>query len=261
MSTQTTDGPPSPAGSRPAEHRRAGGLPGERLPVPARQRRPALAALAAVLILGGAALAASLVLSSGQKRHYLLLGRNVAVGQKLAAADFLQQALSATDSTVFAPVPVSDYYPRVDGRTALVPLRKGSLLVEGTFGEALSPPRGLGELSLGVPEGRYPEGLTAGDVVRVLYTPGTVGPGPADGSSPGDRPLRRGATLVAAAHVSAVRENTAGQGGVIVGIQVRDEQVTDSPGEGMPAVAAANAVNAVSVVRLTPNHDYDRGSR
>ncbi|HYT10736.1 MAG TPA: hypothetical protein VEL73_08760, partial [Mycobacteriales bacterium] len=160
------------------------------------------------------------------------------------------------------PVLVSDYYGRVDGRTALVPLRKGSLLSEGTFGEAVTPAEGLGDVSVGVPEGRYPEGLAAGDVVKVLFTPGNAGQGPSDGSAiGGSRPLRRGATVVAAAYVTAVRADPTGQGGVIVGIQVRDEELADSPDHGMPALAAANAVNAVSVVRLAPTHDYEQGSR
>lgn len=140
MSTQTTDGLSTRAARRAAGN---GAVPpvGDRLPVPPRQRRPALAALAVVLILGGAALAATLVLSSGQKQEYLLLNKNVAVGEVLTPQHFLQQPLSSTQSSVFAPVPVSDFYGRVNGKRALVALRKGSLLTQGTFGDRITPAR------------------------------------------------------------------------------------------------------------------------
>jgi hypothetical protein len=260
MSTQTTDGPLSTRATRRAAA--PAGPTGDRLPVPTRQRRPALAALAVVLILGGAALAATLVLTSGQKQEYLLVNRDIAAGRTLTADDFLQQPLSATNSAIFAPVPVDDFYTRVEGKKALVAMKKGSLLSEGTFGEAITPARGLADLSLTVPEGQYPDGLAAGDIVKVVYTPKTSGQGSGEGgTSSGARPLPRGTTLVAAAYTTGVRANSSGQGGVVVTIQVKDEDLDESPNDGLPALAAANANNSITVVRLDPTHDYDKGSR
>ena len=255
--TQTSDGLSGRAGRRAAGH----GVPpiGDRLPVPPRQRRPALAALAVVLILGGAALAATLVLSSGQKQEYLLVNRDVAIGDVLGPKDFLQQPLSSVRSAAFAPVPVSDFYGRVNGRRALVPLRKGSLLVEGTFGDRITPAKGLTQLSLNVPEGQYPATLQAGDIVKVLYTPRASNTGSTPGQ--GEKSLPRGATLVEAAYVTSVVRSSTGQNGVVVGIEVKDVEVARSPETGLPAVAAANALNAITVVRLDPTHDHDQGSQ
>jgi hypothetical protein len=256
--TRTTDGQPSTRATRRAAGH-GGPVPpvGDRLPVPPRQRRPALAALAVVLILGGAALAATLVLTSGQKQEYLLVNKDVAVGERLTPQHFLQQPLSSTQSSVFAPVPVSDFYTRVNGKRALVALRKGSLLTQGTFGDRITPARGLTQLSLNVPEGLYPSGLQAGDIVRVLHTPRANN----NNADTTEKPVPRGATLVGSAYVTSVVRSATGQNGVVVGIEVKDQELAQSPNSGLPAVAAANALNAITVIRLDPTHEYDQGSR
>ncbi|MFL6131058.1 MAG: SAF domain-containing protein [Mycobacteriales bacterium] len=257
--TQTSDRLSTRAARRASGH--GGQLPpiGDRLPVPPRRRRPALAALAVVLILGGAALAATLVLSSGQKQEYLLVNRDIAIGDVLSPEDFRQQPLSATRSPVFAPVPVADFYGRVNGKRALVEMRKGSLLTQGTFGDRVTPAKGLSQLSLNVPEGQYPAGLQAGDVVKVLHTPrANTGSTAVD---QGGKLVPRGATLVAAAYVTSVVRSSSGQNGVVVGIEVKNLELVESPDRGLPAAAAANALNAISVVRLDPTHEYDQGSR
>ena len=259
MTTQTTDGLPSTRAAR-----RAAGtgpaLPADRLPVPTRQRRPMLALLAVVLILGGAALAATLVLTSGQKQEYLLINKNVALGETLTKDDFLLQPLAATDSAVFAPVPGADFYSRVEGKKALTPLRKGALLTEGTFGDQVTPAKGLGQLSLNVPEGQFPSGLAPGDIVKVLYTPKAANGSSGSATSATQKEVPRGSTIVGAAYVTSVESSSAGQSGVVVGIDVKDVELAQSPNSGMPVVAAANAVGAITVVRLDPTHSYDKGT-
>lgn len=263
MTTQTTDGQPMTRAAR-----RAGGpggsgpfTTGDRLPVPTRQRRPMLAVLAVVLILGGAAIAATLVLTSGQKQQYLLINRDIAIGQTLTAEDFLQQPLAATNSAVFAPVPVSDFATRVRGTKALVPLRKGALLTEGMFGPAVTPPKGLTDVSVSVPEGGYPVGLAAGDVVKVIYTPRNTTDSGGGGSvaTAAPRGLTRGATLIGSAYVTVVQDNTAGQGGKIVALEVRNEDLDVQRQAGLPTLAWTNALNSVTVVRLDPTVTYDKG--
>lgn len=262
MTTQTTDGQLSTRASR-----RAGGqaptLPADRLPVPTRQRRPMLALLALVLILGGAALAATLVLTSGKKQDYLVLNNDVALGQTLTNKDFRLQSLAATKSALFSPVPSADFYGRVEGKKALVPMKKGALLSEGTFGDVITPAVGLGQMSLNVPQGRYPSGLTAGDVVKILYTPAAQatagGSAAAAGSRPGPGLPDAGSTLVSAAFVTVVETSSTGQNGVVVGIDIRNADLPKAPRSGMPIVAVANAAGAITVVRLDPGHEYDKG--
>jgi hypothetical protein len=260
MTTQTTNGELS---TRAARRAAASGatLGGDRLPVSTRQRRPLLAVLALVLILGGAALAASLVLTSGKKQEYLVVARDVALGQTLTRDDFRQQAIAATNSTLFAPVPVADFFTRVQGKKALVPLKQGSLLSEGTFGDAVTPARGLVQIALNVPDGQYPRNLAAGDVVKVLYTPrgGAQNGGSAAASAADARTAPHALTLISSAFVTSVDQSAAGQNAVVVGIEVRNRDLTQAPAEGLPAVAAANAQNAISIARLDPGHEYDKG--
>jgi hypothetical protein len=71
----------------------------------------------------------------------------------------------------------------------------------------------------------------------------------------------RGATLVAAAYVTSVTRSSSGQNGLVVGIEVKNVELAQSPNSGLPAVAAANALGAVSVIRLDPTHEYDQGGR
>jgi hypothetical protein len=259
MTTQTTDGQLSTRAARRAAGQ--GPLPaGDRLPVPTRQRRPMLALLALVLVLGGAALAATLVLNSGKKQEYLVLNNDVAQGQALSSKDFRIQSLAATKSSLFSPVLSSDFYRRVEGKKALVPLKKGSLLSEGTFGDQLVPATGLGQISLNVPEGRYPAGLAAGDIVKVLYTPGNTNTNGGSAAANGtDKPMPRGTTLVEAAYVTSVEGSSSGQNGKIIGIDIRNVELAKSPNAGLPAVAAGNAANALTIVRLPPNTEYDEG--
>jgi hypothetical protein len=269
MTTQTTNGElPTRAARRAA----AGGgstVGGDRLPVPTRQRRPMLALLALVLILGGAALAASLVLSSGKKQEYLLVNRDIALGQTLTRDDFRQQAIAATDSAVFAPVPVTDFFGRVQGKKALIALKKGSLLSEGTFGDKVTPAKGLVQISLNVPEGQYPRTLAPGDVVKVLYTPrgsqqaagsGSTGGDGTSGAAPLDpKNVPHAPTLITSAFVTSVEASAAGQDAMVVGIEVRNKELTQAPADGLPAVAAANAQGSITIARLDPGHDYDKG--
>jgi hypothetical protein len=260
MTTQTNGELPTRAARRAAST--GSTLNGDRLPVPARQRRPMLALLALVLILGGAALAATLVLTSGKKQEYLLVNHDIALGQTLTTADFRQQALAATNSSTFAPVPVADFYGRVQGKKALIALKKGSLLSEGTFGDAVTPAKGLVQISLNVPEGQYPATLVPGDVVKVLYTPRNNGnnSGAASAASGGDpKAVPHAPTLITSAYVTSVDRSSTGQNAVVVGIQVADKELAAAPADGLPAVAAANAINAITVARLDPGHEYDQG--
>jgi hypothetical protein len=260
MTTQTTNGElPTRAARRAASGATLGG---DRLPVPTRQRRPLLALLALVLILGGAALAASLVLSSGKKQEYLLVNHDIALGQTLTRDDFRQQALAATNSSVFAPVPVTDFFSRVQGKKALIALKKGSLLSEGTFGDAVTPAKGLVQISLNVPDGQYPRTLAAGDVVKVLFTPrgGNSNSGGSAASTTLDpKAVPHAPTLISSAFVTSVDAGAGGQNAVVVGIEVRNRDLTQAPADGLPAVAAANAQGSITLARLDPGHSYDKG--
>jgi hypothetical protein len=248
--TQTTD----PVWTRGGPGRPPGG-PGpaqERLPVPTRQRRPALAALALVLVLGGAALSGFLVLNSGQKQGVLVLAREVGDGHVFETSDFREEQMALTGD--IEPVRTSQLSELLAGRyRARTRIPKGSLL---TYGMIISgakrtiPGNNFSEVGLTVPEGQYPaEGLHEGDAVKVLYTP-TSDKGVAAGGIKTGVPLPVGMTLIPQAYVQDVRTASSGQSGIVVSLVVRNDDLSEGSRDGLAIAAAANAIRSITLVRL-----------
>ncbi len=246
--TQTTDSVWT-RGGRPAQTPGAGPVQ-ERIPVPTRQRRPALAALALVLVLGGAALSGFLVLNSGQKLSVLVLSRQVDYGHVFGNSDFREEQLSATGGV--KPVLFSQLGQLLSGGyRATTRIPAGSVLTYGMVTRQLPiPGNNYTEFGVTVPEGQYPAGgLAEGDVVKVLYTPPSDKGVPAGGVKNG-APLPLGMTLVNQAYVSSVHTASGGQGGLLVSLIVRNEDLKENPRNGLAITAAANAIRSISLVRL-----------
>jgi hypothetical protein len=250
--TQSTDSVWTPRGGRPGQPPGAQGPTHERIPVPTRQRRPALAALALVLVLGGAALSGFLVLNSGQKQSVLVLAKEVPYGHTFENSDFREEQLSLTGD--IKPVLFSQLGQLLSGRyKATTRIPAGSVLTYGMVAPARRQPipgSNYTEFGVTVPEGQYPAGgLAEGDIVKVLYTPTTDKGLPAGGIKNGT-PLPAGMTLVNQAYVSAVQTAAGGQGGLLVSLVVRNEDLTSNNRNGLAVAAAANAIKSISLVRL-----------
>jgi hypothetical protein len=248
--TQTTD-PVWTRGGRPAPPGPPGASApaGERIPIPTRQRRPALAALALVLVLGGAALSGFLVLNSGQKQGILVLADDVGYGHVFQAGDFREEQLSITGG--IQPVRFDQLSELISGGyRATTNIPAGSVLTYGMISRhAPIPGNNFTEFGVTVPEGQYPaDGLREGDIVKVLYTPSSdkgLSAGGVKGS-----PLPWGMTLVAQAFVSGVHSSSGGQGGLVVSLIVRNEDLAANDKVGLAVAAAANAIRSISLVRL-----------
>jgi hypothetical protein len=160
-----------------ARGRAAGSMPGKRkprtngssfsssVPGPPRRRRPALTALAVLLIVGGAALAGLLAVRMDSREPVLVLGVKVSTGQ-LITKDMLR---SANVSGVANSIPVDQadqlvakkYY----ARQTIYP---GQLLQDDLM--RTSPPLEVDQAQVGVPltSGKFPPGLRSGDAVRLV---------------------------------------------------------------------------------------------
>jgi hypothetical protein len=228
--------------------------------VPTRQRRPALAALALVLVLGGAALSAFLVLNSGQKQSVLVLAHDVPFGHPFQVSDFHEDQVSFTTS---GPRPVKfSELSQIVGRhyRATVPLRNGTILTIAMISTQIEMPgTDFASIAVNVPEGQYPGDLRAGDKVKVLYTP-TSDKGVPAGGLKNAAPLPQGLTLVDVAYVTSVSGSVAGQGSVVVNLVVQNADLTNTAVSGLPVVASANAVKAISLVKLPDSTQYQTGS-
>jgi hypothetical protein len=156
-----TPNPSSGWGAQRSPGKRQGG---DRLPARPRERKPALAALAVLLILGGALASLSLVLRSGQTVAAIGIARPVARGERIPLGALRQVQVARTGV---------DYVPweqrnQVVRYFAAVPLVPRSLLAHAQVSMSQGVRRDQVVVGLALKPGQLPAGqLHAGDIVRV----------------------------------------------------------------------------------------------
>lgn len=180
--TVATTTPPATTGLSPnGRHGGAAGLPRatERLPMPVRRRRPALAALAVMLVVGCAAVSASLALASEDSVSVLTVTRRVPAGQALTAADLGTATISGSGLTALDARSRGE----VVGLTAAVDLLPGTLLSGAMVTRDPVPGPGQAVVGLSLKPGLLPDAeLRAGSFVMVVRlaaptgSPGTAAP-------------------------------------------------------------------------------------
>ncbi|MFI7127451.1 hypothetical protein ACIBQ1_17270 [Nonomuraea sp. NPDC050153] len=162
---------------KPAVNAAAGlsGPASRRLPVPPRERKPALAALAVLLILGGALATTLLVLRSGDRVSAIRVTQQVGAGQK-----FTEQALEEVQIAADGGVEYVSWSERgkVANSFATVTVLPGTLLTS-RMGLKQSSELGQGKATVGLAlkPGQMPAGVEAGDRVQVIYVPSRSGQG------------------------------------------------------------------------------------
>ena len=153
------------AGPRPAR-------PPERLPQQRRRRRPGLAALAVMLVVGSSAVSAGLVLDSGDTTSVLTVTRSVPAGQVLTAADLGTADIFGTGLTAVA----ASSRDEVIGLTAAVDLLPGTLLSDAMVTSEPVPARGQAVVGLSLKPGLLPEAeLKPGTTVMLVRLPSPNG--------------------------------------------------------------------------------------
>jgi hypothetical protein len=181
---------------------RGGGLgsaTGQRLPTPPRERKPLLAALAVLLILGGALASAYLVMASGQRVQAIRLTTDIAAGQQIPASAMEPVDISNTG------VQFINWSARgqVAQAHAAVPLVKGSLLTNNMLASTGSSNAGRAIVGLSLKPGQVPsDGLSDGQHLALFglagqdtgirpgellaedaIVVGSTGPGPSNGNT------------------------------------------------------------------------------
>jgi len=203
--------------------------PGERLPSPPRERRPALAALAVLLVVGGAAVAGLVALRADDRSAVLVAARDIEVGTEITAADLTERQVAAEDVDL---VPAAGAASLV-GAFAVQRIPQGRLLDTAMLNR--QDPFGSGEAAVGVPvpAPRVPaQGLGTGDVVQVVRV--------VDGE---------GEVLVERATVSAV--STSGEADAAATTTSPVATVLVDPSDA-PDVAAAAAADQLALVLVEP---------
>lgn len=134
-----------------------------------RERRPALAALAVLLIAGGAVLAGWLALREGHTDSYLVIRDEVRVGQPISSGDLGEIELPTGSGGDFVLASRRD---EVDGSYAQTDLLPGSPVIAAMYGKEPALPEGTSRIGLSLAQGRYPPSITVGtDVTIVVLNP------------------------------------------------------------------------------------------
>ena len=148
---------------------------GARLPSAPRERKPALAALALLLVVVGVLASVYLQIQARDEVGVIEITKQVAQGQPITGAD-VNEVLVAKDSNInyvlWSQVGLLNHY---SAGTDLVP---GTLLVgQMLSGQAAANPNQV-VIAMVLKSGQYPSGVSVGQTLTAYYVPGTSSGGP-----------------------------------------------------------------------------------
>ncbi|WP_328770977.1 hypothetical protein [Streptomyces sp. NBC_00286] len=218
---------------------------GERLPTPPRERKPALAALAVLLILVGALGATMLVLRAGDRVEVIQVTKTLQAGEAVDDSN-ITSVLVAEDSSI--------KYVRWEQRETLKTLKAKSPIYAGTvvvgqmFGAKSSLPAGKASVGLALKEGQYPSNIKPGDIVAAYRASKTSTGSNSDNNSSGGTATGTDTLLVDNARVntkSSGDDATISTGNISVTVLVDQDDV--------PALTQAAAAGEVAVVLVPGN--------
>ncbi|AKU18074.1 SAF domain-containing protein [Luteipulveratus mongoliensis] len=189
-----------------------------RLPVRRRDKRPALAALALLLVLAGALGSALIAYRSGQRTDVLVAARDIPVGHKVTAAD-LTTARVASDSGLVSD---ASSKPAFVGTYSTTRVPRGTLINGKMFQAQGVTPDNAELVGVVLPATQSLSGITSGSVVAAYYVPGKAGAGQ-------DTPSSRAGTriLVSARVVSASGAGTTSDGSTRLTLLVPTAKVSE----------------------------------
>jgi hypothetical protein len=216
---------------------------GDRLPTPPRERKPALAALAVLLILVGALGATMLVLRAGDRVEVVKVTKDIQAGESVSA-DNTTSVMVADDASInYVKWTQLDALKKLKAKSTIY---AGTVVVGDMFAAKAEIPAGKASVGLALKEGQYPSDIKSGDHVAV-YNVDATGSGSGK-TGTGSSSSSSGGLLVQNALVSGVKDSsdaTVSTGNLSLTLLVDQ---TDAA-----AVARAASANAVAIVRVSGN--------
>ncbi|QKW08470.1 hypothetical protein HUT18_20960 [Streptomyces sp. NA04227] len=216
---------------------------GERLPTAPRERKPALAALAVLLILVGALGATVLVLQAGDRVEVVKITQPVEAGESVTDDKVTSVMVAKDDSIHYVKWSQLSSLKKLKARHSIP---EGVLAVGELFGEESGLPAGKSSVGLALDEGQYPAGLKSGDVVaayQVTKNPSSGNTDDKDDAAPG----AGGSPIVPDARVESLAQKDSGQissGKLTLNLIVNSDDAA--------ALASAASAGEVALVRV-PN--------
>src|SRR6266851_2073462 len=133
---------------------------GRRVPSAPRERKPALAALAVLLILGGALGAGFLVLQSGKRVAAIEISESIGAGQQVPLS--AMQEVQIASGTGLGYVPWAQA-AQVSKTFAVGGIPAGTLLTSAMVAATSTSTAGKAVMGLALKDGQLPRGLMVGD--------------------------------------------------------------------------------------------------
>lgn len=214
-----------------------------RLPIASRDRRPALAALALLLIVAGALGAALVVYRSGQRSDVLVAAHEIKAGQQVTAADFTTARVAADSGSIVHASSESNFI----GSYAITDIPSGTLINNQMFQAAKVLPKDGVIVGVTIPNGNAPGGsIATSSIVRAYYVPKSI-------SSTSQ--IQSGAVLANAARVVGDSVTTTGDSQT-VSLLVR----SDEAAQLVSASAEGNVALALLPIGTKPDIDFQKTS-
>ncbi|MDQ0750480.1 hypothetical protein QF034_004711 [Streptomyces africanus] len=219
---------------------------GDRLPTPPRERKPALAALAVLLILVGALGATMLVLQAGDRIEVVKVTSQVQAGESLKKSDVTSVMVAKDENIHYVEWSQLATIQTYKAKSTIYP---GTLAVGEMFAKTASLPAGKASVGLALKEGQYPSDIKAGDVVSA-YRVGTTGSSSnnSDDSTGSSGTSSSGGALVDNARVNTIKDDTdatVSTGNLSLTLLVDQADAA--------ALASAAAANEVAIVHVPGN--------
>jgi hypothetical protein len=219
---------------------------GDRLPTPPRERKPALAALAVLLILVGALGVTMLVLQVGNRIEVVKVTKEIQAGEAVTKDNATSVMVAADDSINYVKWDQLDTLKTLKAKTTIYP---DTVVMGQMFAEKAGLPAGKASVGLALKEGQYPSDIKAGDIVSAYRVSSTgSGSNSSDSNSGSSGTSSSGGPLVDNARVSRVDADddaTVSTGNLSITVLVDQADAA--------ALASAAAANQVAIVRVPGN--------
>ncbi|MFC9504937.1 hypothetical protein [Streptomyces sp. NPDC057002] len=217
---------------------------GDRLPTPPRERKPALAALAVLLILVGALGATMLVLQAGDRIEVVKVTKPIPPGGS---------ANSSNTTSVMVAEDADIHYVLWNQRDELKKLKAVSTIPAGVvavgemFGDKAGVEAGKATVGLSLKAGQYPTGMKQGDTVAA-YRVTADAPSSGEGASGSSSSASGNAVIVDQARVTYVPPADTGSDQIVSSTNLAVTLTVDSDKAADLAQAASNSEVALVLV-------------
>jgi SAF domain len=144
--------------------------PANRMPAPPRQRRPALAAIAVLLIVGGALIAGLLAIRMDSRVSVIAARETIAPGTRLTQADFKKVQVASDDVSMIG----WQYTGKITGTYAKGTIYSGMLVSQDMVTDRTPVGNGRVIVSVLLNPALTPKELAKGDLVQVVRASGST---------------------------------------------------------------------------------------